>query len=102
VKSLGIWEQDVTLYTCGYLQTRMDVVKPWEVIFADLFRLAWERDKAMSCTSDYSFCFCRERGGTGIWNTSMHKVWRAWRSLLKAASIVFPRPLTVKQGMYKC
>lgn len=27
MKSLGTWEEDVSLYTCGYLQTRMDVVK---------------------------------------------------------------------------
>lgn len=40
VQSFGIWEQDLALYTCGCLQSRMDVVKLWKAIFADLLRLA--------------------------------------------------------------
>lgn len=40
VKSLGIWEQDVTLYTCQYLQTGMDAVKLWKEVFGDLSILA--------------------------------------------------------------
>lgn len=46
---VGIWEQQVTLYTCGYLQ-----------MSSNLWMLSHRKGKALFCISDSSFWFTGE------------------------------------------
>lgn len=61
----------MTLYTCGYLQTRMDVVKLWKVIFVELFgwhltALSVFIGKGVEQVSGVSL-FARLRGPEGLY-----------------------------------